>query len=70
MRAARLYGPHDIRLIEVNSPGPPADDEVVIEINAVGVCGSDLHTYEGHIGQFEDENGFTLGHEFGVQWSR
>jgi L-iditol 2-dehydrogenase len=65
MRAARLYGPHDVRLIEVNSPGPPADDEVVIEINAVGVCGSDLHTYEGHIGQFEDENGFTLGHEFG-----
>ena len=44
-QAAVLYAPHDIRIEEraVPKPGPR---EVLIEIKAVGVCGSDVHYYE------------------------
>lgn len=43
-QAAVLYAPHDIRLEErpVPRPGP---GEVLIEIKAVGVCGSDTGTF-------------------------
>ena len=42
----------------------PADDEVLVKIEYVGVCGSDLHYYEtGAIGDFVVEPPFVLGHE-------
>jgi L-iditol 2-dehydrogenase len=62
-RAAILYGPHDVRVeeIEVPTPGPR---EVLVEISAVGVCGSDVHYYEhGRIGSFVVEKPLVLGHE-------
>ena len=45
MRAAVLYGKKDIRIEEVEKPsaGP---GEVVVQIKAVGICGSDVHYYE------------------------
>ncbi|MDO4272358.1 MAG: NAD(P)-dependent alcohol dehydrogenase [Eubacteriales bacterium] len=45
MKAAVLYGKKDIRIQEVKRPvmGP---DEVLIQIKAVGICGSDVHYYE------------------------
>src|SRR5215218_5866035 len=51
-RAAIMYGTHDIRLEEVPVP-EPGPKEVLVEIEAVGVCGSDVHYYEeGRIGSF------------------
>lgn len=47
MRAAVFYGGQDIRLEEVPSPRP-AKGEVVVEVRAAGICGSDLHRYRGH----------------------
>ncbi|RDW79973.1 threonine dehydrogenase [Coleophoma cylindrospora] len=44
MQAARLHGNHDIRIDEVPIPIPKAD-EVLIEIEWCGICGSDLHEY-------------------------
>ncbi|SEQ28909.1 L-iditol 2-dehydrogenase [Faunimonas pinastri] len=41
MRAAVLHAPGDIRLEDVPVPQPKAD-EVLLRVNAVGVCGSDL----------------------------
>lgn len=42
----------------------PADDEVLVKIEYVGVCGSDLHYYEtGAIGDFVVKPPFVLGHE-------
>lgn len=39
-------------------------DEVLVKIEYVGVCGSDLHYYEhGRIGDFVVETPFVLGHE-------
>ncbi|MGD1822209.1 MAG: NAD(P)-dependent alcohol dehydrogenase [Pleomorphochaeta sp.] len=40
------------------------DDEVLVKIQYVGVCGSDLHYYEtGRIGDYIVEPPFVLGHE-------
>lgn len=44
----------------------PADDEVLVKLEYVGICGSDLHYYEtGRIGNFIVETPFVLGHEPG-----
>lgn len=42
------------------------DDEVLVQLDYVGVCGSDLHYYEtGAIGDYVVETPFVLGHEPG-----
>jgi L-iditol 2-dehydrogenase len=42
----------------------PAADEVLVKIDAVGICGSDVHYYQhGRIGDFVVEGDFILGHE-------
>ncbi len=42
----------------------PKDDEVLVKVEYVGVCGSDLHYYEsGAIGDFVVKPPFVLGHE-------
>ena len=44
----------------------PADNEVLVKLEYVGICGSDLHYYEtGAIGDFVVEPPFVLGHEPG-----
>lgn len=41
-----------------------APDEVLIQVSAVGVCGSDVHYYEhGRIGDYVVESPIILGHE-------
>lgn len=65
MPAARLHGPRDLRCEEVAPPGPPPPGWVTIAVGCVGICGSDLHTYEdGRIGDTAVESPLTLGHEF------
>lgn len=66
LKAARLHGPRDLRCEDVSHPGPPPEGSVLITVEAVGVCGSDLHTYEhGRIGDTSVESPLILGHEFG-----
>ncbi|MFP4698214.1 MAG: NAD(P)-dependent alcohol dehydrogenase [Eubacteriales bacterium] len=44
----------------------PKADEVLVKIEHVGICGSDLHYYEhGSIGDYQVEPPFVLGHESG-----
>lgn len=44
----------------------PKDDEVLVKLEYVGICGSDLHYYEtGAIGDYIVEPPFVLGHEPG-----
>ncbi len=62
-RAAVLHGPGDVRVEDraVPEPGPR---EVLVEVAAVGVCGSDVHYYEhGRIGSFVVREPMVLGHE-------
>src|SRR4029453_4184055 len=50
--SAVLYGPHDVRIEDRPVP-KPAPGQVLVEIAAVGICGSDVHYYEhGRIGDY------------------
>ena len=63
MKAAVLHAPGEIRIEERERP-EPGPREVLVQITAVGVCGSDVHYYEhGRIGPFVVEAPLILGHE-------
>lgn len=65
MRAAVLVRAGEIRLEEREVP-VPAPDEVLVQVTAVGVCGSDVHFYkEGRLGDWVVEAPLVLGHESG-----
>jgi L-iditol 2-dehydrogenase len=63
-RALFLHGPQDARVARFNlREGRPGD--VLIEVAAVGLCGSDLHYYkDGGIGAAKIKDPFVPGHEF------
>ena len=48
MLAAVIHGPKDVRLEEIKKP-QPEDEEVLIRINAAGICGSDIHIWKGNL---------------------
>jgi (R,R)-butanediol dehydrogenase/meso-butanediol dehydrogenase/diacetyl reductase len=73
MRAAQLFGPRDMRIVDVDSPDDPAAGEVLIRVTHCGICGTDAHEWDhggpmaplnrrhpasGHVGPM------TIGHEF------
>lgn len=63
MRAAVLHGPGQLSIEErpVPAPGPR---EVLVRVDAVGTCGSDVHYYRhGRIGDFVVREPLVLGHE-------
>jgi len=63
MRASVLTAPKTVELQEVPVPALGPRD-VLIRIDAVGVCGSDTHFYEeGHVGDLVVEGPVILGHE-------
>jgi L-iditol 2-dehydrogenase len=68
VKAARLFGPEDLRVEDITNPPQPQPGEVLLKIGAVGVCGSDLHMYrDGRIGDTAFTSPLTLGHEFAGQ---
>jgi L-iditol 2-dehydrogenase len=42
MNSARIHGAGDMRLHDESIPVPD-EDEMLVRVNAVGVCGSDVH---------------------------
>jgi L-iditol 2-dehydrogenase len=64
MKVARLHGVGDVRLSEEADPVPAAGESLV-QVTAVGLCGSDLHWFsEGGIGDAQLSDPLVLGHEF------
>lgn len=63
MRAAVLFGPRDIRVMDrlVPRPGP---GEVLVKVAMCGTCGSDLKTYHGQFRPTLPYGAFTPGHEW------
>ena len=55
--------PHSVELREFARPEPGVDD-VILAVEAVGVCGSDLHQWTGHH-SWPVNYPVVLGHEFG-----
>ena len=63
MKVAVMNGIGKIGYTEREIP-QPKDSEVLVKIQYVGICGSDLHYYEtGRIGSYIVEPPFVLGHE-------
>jgi L-iditol 2-dehydrogenase len=63
MKAAVMNKPFDIEITEIPVP-EIEDDEVLVKVMAVGICGSDIHYYEhGRIGRYVVEKPIILGHE-------
>ena len=44
MKCAVFYGKHEVRVEERPMPGP-GPDEVLIQVKACGVCGTDVHIF-------------------------
>lgn len=61
MKALALYGPGDLRLEErpIPHPGP---NQLVVKIDYVGICGTDLEFFAGHYPPFI-QLPMVLGHE-------
>lgn len=63
MKVAVMNELRSISMEERDIPKPAAD-EVLVRLEYVGICGSDLHYYEtGAIGDFIVDGPFVLGHE-------
>src|SRR2546423_12706339 len=63
MQVAELVGLRQFRLVDgaVSDPGP---GELQVRVQAVGICGSDMHSYaEGGIGDSRCRYPMVLGHE-------
>ena len=65
MQVAIMQGIGEMAIITRDIP-TPKDNEVLVKLEYVGICGSDMHYYEtGAIGPFVVEPPFVLGHEPG-----
>jgi threonine dehydrogenase-like Zn-dependent dehydrogenase len=63
MLVAELTAPRQFRLVE-RPLGPLGAGSVRVKVNAVGICGSDVHSYsEGAIGDTPCQYPMVLGHE-------
>jgi L-iditol 2-dehydrogenase len=64
VKSLRLHGVGDLRLHDERPP-EPAENEVLLRVDAVGLCGSDRHwVAEGAIGDAALSEPLVLGHEF------
>ena len=63
MKAAVYHGPQDLRVEEV-PVRKLKDNEVMIQVKYCGVCGTDMHIFNGDGGSFEVNPPLIPGHEF------
>lgn len=61
MKALTYEGPQQVALSDVPDAALPDDEGAVVRVTASGICGSDLHIYDGH--GFSPDTGYSLGHE-------
>ncbi len=65
MKAYEFTKPNNSRVIELDIP-KPKDDEIIVKTMASGICGTDIHIFEGN---YYGEYPIIGGHEFaGVVW--
>ncbi len=60
MKALLLTAPSKLELVDFPAP-LPADDEVVVRVHACGICGSDIHGWDGSSGRRNPP--LIMGHE-------
>ena len=63
MKAAVYHGKHDLRVEEIELR-ELKENEVLIQVKYCGVCGTDIHIYNGDGGSYEVHPPLVPGHEF------
>ncbi len=59
-----MNSPLNLAVHDVPDPGEPGPGQVRVQVQSVGICGSDVHYYEhGRIGDFVLKSPMVLGHE-------
>ena len=61
MKALCYHGARDIRYDSMADPDLKDDRDILVKMDRCGICGSDLHIYQGH--GFSEDLGFCVGHE-------
>jgi L-gulonate 5-dehydrogenase len=61
LRAARLIEFNKIAVMEESDPSKPKEWEVLVRIKTAGICGTDIHGYEGSHGAIKPPR--IMGHE-------
>lgn len=61
MKSLKLYGKQDLRFEMAEKPKIQNEDDVIIKVKAVGICGSDISRY-AKLGPYIE--GMIFGHEF------
>lgn len=60
MKALQYFGKNDLRFVDLPEP-QIADDEILLKVKKVGICGTDLHIYNGGMNV---PTPLVMGHEF------
>lgn len=61
MQALVFHGAHEMRVETIERHHKPGAGEVLVQVRAVGICGSDVHGYTGASGRRAP--GMVMGHE-------
>ena len=62
MKAIVWQGPSEMTIEDVPEPDAPGPGELILEAEAVGICGSEVEGYLGHMGNRTPP--LVMGHEF------
>jgi len=62
MRALVYHSAHEVKVDTVPDPVIQEPDDIIIQITATAICGSDLHLYRGKVPGMKE--GDIMGHEF------
>lgn len=63
MKAAVFYGKNDLRVEDIPIP-EVSENDVLIKVRSCGICGTDMHIFDGDEGAAPTPAGTVLGHEF------
>ena len=63
MKALKLFGPGDIRLVEVDRP-TISSRELLLKTEAAAICGTDVRMWQNGAKGVDERSPLTLGHEF------
>jgi threonine dehydrogenase-like Zn-dependent dehydrogenase len=65
MKSLQLLGPRRLAVCEVPEPREIGADEILVRVKAVGICGTDIHYYQGESASYTKmQYPFIMGHEF------
>ncbi|MEO8456725.1 MAG: alcohol dehydrogenase catalytic domain-containing protein, partial [Chloroflexota bacterium] len=62
MKANTFQGPFKLEVKDVPDPTIQHPRDVIIKVTAAGICGSDMHAYDGRMAL--PPTGWVMGHEY------